>query len=706
MDAVPGGVYLCIHAVLCLATRLARGSRNQVARVVIVFCRYCPVETMAEPALKRRRHVEADASCDLEKELTVAVGAGARPAIDPLPNCIATLKETLTEIIGADKWGGLFDASLPCVERCKALDVVLDMPAAYEVLGSDLAAMKQHVYALTEKLLLAHVTGKGFTFDDAIRHHDKYSVRAMCATVAATRYTHLGSALSVDPLCARTPYTAVSMYLLPHPCRLGDKVVYERPMPIGGSNTRKSKLHDRARALFTQSLKAKLLKKGLLFKWVPYRRSASTQPSSQKRETGVGKAGKCGKKGPSGKVAAGGPKGAGGSVPPVVPELPSGGKGGVKGGSQNAHDIAQPGDDTDASKALEITKVIGVDHDSAWLFTNARVTFEGLIDHANEQAVSLEHCLGPRIFYASEEGSLTMALPGQSAKAGALTFEEFILFSDGTAAKVAAGCKRFMNDANIGGLVMLQPTQIPAVFGQLSGRNPTKRWRICLNNDALTTKTEDIESRIGADCAVCLASEGEGLQHQLDNFFPDVNLVEGVIRVVPNEHDRIQQFVLEETGRKVLLSFWEQVCKACNVCRGRDDARMRDHFTDSLGIFQCRVVKVYVETVNDMNVILPQGLRRVCCFYVFPQHILPVAARFSGVGVVEIRFPRRIACAPDSFTTPTQFSTEYLASFVSCGEITCATKIGRFSKNGSSVKNVFFKTMDHSQLVTVFATKR
>ena len=104
---------------------------------------------------------------------------------------------------------------------------------------------------------------------------------------------------------------------------------------------------------------------------------------------------------------------------------------------------------------------------------------------------------------------------------------------------------------------MLQPGQIPAVFGQLSGRNPTKRWRICLNNDALSADTEGIESRFGADCSVCLASEAEGLQHQLDNFFPNVALVEGVIKAVDtDEESPVKEFILEDQGRLLMLDFW------------------------------------------------------------------------------------------------------------------------------------------------------
>ena len=537
---------------------------------------------------------------DLDLELATAAQAGVSPAADPLPETIKMVSNTVAAMITVDKWAELFDASQPCPARCPALDVILDMPAAYEVLGSGLAAMKQHVYDLTEKLLLIQSQDKGFTFDDALRHHAMYNVRGMCGAVASTRNTHIGNALSVDPLCARTPYTALSMFLIPSPCKLADKTVYERPMPIGGSNTRKSKLHDRARTLLTQGLKAKLLEKGLLFKWTV--RSPSAQSSGTKKPAGRGK-GKVSKGGAG--ANKGGPKGV---APKAIPQ--------PKNSAPVPNSAALDDDDdpsgADASMEVGPSKVIVADSDFAWLFINARVTFEGLIDHANEQAVSLPLGLGPRIFYASEEGSLTMALPGQPAKAGALSFEEFILFSDGTAAKVAAGCKRSMMDANIGGLVMLQPTQIPAVFGQLSGRNPTKRWRICLNNDALTTNTDDIESRIGADCTVCLASEVEGLQYQLDNFFPRVERTEGGgLRFLDGAQEPLKQFILEEKGRKILLSFWEQICKACNTCHGRADPRMRDHFTDSLGIFQCRVFKVYVETVNDMNILLPTGVAKI-----------------------------------------------------------------------------------------------
>ncbi|CAK0805889.1 unnamed protein product [Prorocentrum cordatum] len=110
---------------------------------------------------------------------------------------------------------------------------------------------------------------------------------------------------------------------------------------------------------------------------------------------------------------------------------------------------------------------------------------------------------------------------------------------------------------------------------------------------------------------VCIASEAEGLGHQLDNFFPKVRLVNGAIRMAEGEQKPRADFDLDDNGRQSMLSLWEAICRACNACTGREDPRMRDHFTDSLGIFQRRVFKVYVETVNDMNVLLPVGIPRI-----------------------------------------------------------------------------------------------
>lgn len=386
---------------------------------------------------KRRRFVAEDSSFNLDTALSTAVDTGARPASDPLPAAVKLLQDTLKEIMGAERWNDFFDASSPGTqERCTALDAILDMPAAYEVLGADLGAMQQHIFELTEKLLVAHAQEKGFTFDDAIRHHATYNVQAMCGVIASTRNRHLGSTLAVDPLCARAPYTAASMFLLPMPCTLTDKVVYERPMPIGGSNTRKSKLHDRTRKLFTHSLKKKLFDKGLLYKNVE--RSGGGQPAGAKGKASTGKADKRGK--------AAGMKGVG-KAKAKAGGKGKGGKGGLKGDGGDGHDQGGKGADADVAQEYDaatdaddaddaddgrsVTKSIVADQELAWLFVNARVTFEGLIDNANEQAVSTELGLGPRIFYATEEGSLTMALPGQSAKSGALSFEEFILFSDG-----------------------------------------------------------------------------------------------------------------------------------------------------------------------------------------------------------------------------------------------------------------------------------
>ena len=188
---------------------------------------------MAEPALKRRRHVSSDASLGLDSELAKEVSKGIAPSADPMPAAMADLCKTLVEIIEVSRWGEVFDASVPCDERCRALDEILDMPAAYEALGSDFATMKKHIYDLTHKLLQVSAQEKGFTFTDAIEYHDKYNVRGMCGAIAAARNIHLGRALSVDALCARAPYTAVSMYLKPSLCKLADKVVYERPNPKG-----------------------------------------------------------------------------------------------------------------------------------------------------------------------------------------------------------------------------------------------------------------------------------------------------------------------------------------------------------------------------------------------------------------------------------------------------------------------------------------
>eukprot|EP00959_Pyramimonas_sp_CCMP1952_P108118 2260276-Pyramimonas_sp.AAC.1 len=90
------------------------------------------------------------------------------------------------------------------------------------------------------------------------------------------------------------------MYLLPSPYKLADKVVYERPVPIGGSNTRKSKLHARARTLLTESLKEKLCDKGLQYKWVP--RPVGGQAGGQRGKAGGAKGGKGGKKGAREKI--------------------------------------------------------------------------------------------------------------------------------------------------------------------------------------------------------------------------------------------------------------------------------------------------------------------------------------------------------------------------------------------------------------------
>ena len=119
-------------------------------------------------------------------------------------------------------------------------------------------------------------------------------------------------------------------------------------------------------------------------------------------------------------------------------------------------------------------------------------------------------------------------------------------------------------------------------------------------NDASSTDTEGIESRFGADCSVCLASEAEGLQHQLNNFFPNVALVDGVIKAIDTVEDEElpKEFILEDQGRLLMLDFWNEICEACNKCRGCEDPRMRDHFTDSLGIFLSRTFKLYINVIS------------------------------------------------------------------------------------------------------------
>ena len=53
---------------------------------------------------------------------------------------------------------------------------------------------------------------------------------------------------------------------------------------------------------------------------------------------------------------------------------------------------------------------------------------------------------------------------------------------------------------------------------------------------------------------------------------------------------------------------------------------MYEHFTDSLGIFKCRVLKLYVETVNDANVLRPQGARKIAFAKSIPWQFVVKAA--------------------------------------------------------------------------------
>ena len=67
---------------------------------------------------------------------------------------------------------------------------------------------------------------------------------------------------------------------------------------------------------------------------------------------------------------------------------------------------------------------------------------------------------------------------------------------------------------------------------------------------------------------------------------------------------------LEETGCKVCLGFWKEMCKACNTCRGRADPRMHDFFTDSLASMQRRGLNVFLETVNGTVAMFLKVCRR------------------------------------------------------------------------------------------------
>ena len=91
---------------------------------------------------KRRRNVEETASRALERELQAAVDAGEGTAVDPTPAAIVTFAKTLSEVLPPARWCEVFDLTKSCPERSKALDVILDMPAAYEVLGSGMGAMR------------------------------------------------------------------------------------------------------------------------------------------------------------------------------------------------------------------------------------------------------------------------------------------------------------------------------------------------------------------------------------------------------------------------------------------------------------------------------------------------------------------------------------------------------------------------------------
>ena len=72
-----------------------------------------------------------------------------------------------------------------------------------------------------------------------------------------------------------------------------------------------------------------------------------------------------------------------------------------------------------------------------------------------------------------------------------------------------------------------------------------------------------------------------------------------------------KEFRLEAKGRKILLGIWAEICKACNQCRGQEDPRVHDHMTDSLGIIYSRAFKVFIETINDMNLVIPDTAAKI-----------------------------------------------------------------------------------------------
>eukprot|EP00973_Karenia_brevis_P078759 10931987-Karenia_brevis.AAC.1 len=138
-------------------------------------------------------------------------------------------------------------------------------------------------------------------------------------------------------------------------------------MPIGGSNTRKSKLHDRARLLFTRGLKETLADKGFHYKWVPApvsgmvskggraNKGASRQEGDRDNSASKGAKAKAGDG--KGMNMKGFPKGAGPA-----------GKGAAPADAANG----LPDERLEATQS----KVIRASCDLDWLFINTRVTFE------------------------------------------------------------------------------------------------------------------------------------------------------------------------------------------------------------------------------------------------------------------------------------------------------------------------------------------
>ena len=627
-------------------------------------------------SLRKRKHVSESSGRGLAEELKQSVDAGPKLLEDPIDDTKRQLKTAIEGLIGQN-WAAIFDVQSEVPERSKALDLVMDMESTYAVLGSKLEDIVAHAGDLVSFLLNTHK----FDYAAAIKAHDTYHIAAMTGKIAAARNKHIASVLSIDPVYGRTAYSAVSMFLLPNGLSMEGKDVKELPMPLAGTNARKSELANRAHTLLSCSrdeggLKEKLMQKGYHFKKdlkvdLP-KASSRNQPEGAvggaappaprpSRRQPVGGAGG-GRAAPPPPVAAGkaAPKArrrpilqaaaaaaaaaAEEAAAPGIGELANAGLAGVavfdpagagdagqmpQGAPAAAGAAAVPGVRGEAEAGGEGLpgQLSGADRDrqrgfkivedpsfDAWLFCNARVTFEGLIDSANQSAVAPSMGCKAKACYITEEASISLVFPGQPSKSSALEYEEMLLFADGTASKIASGKRRTLAKGHTGGMLCNQISQVPAMLSKNSGRNPTKRFRIVLNNDALTTDEEGLESRVGAPMTACRKAEVVSLEKQMDLLHPDVTLVDGDICVAgEHPHPRPLIFESDELGKKLLILFWKAVCQAINKCRqpGPDgqpegseipsslQGRLVDHFTDSLGQIRRLSFKTYLETVSD-----------------------------------------------------------------------------------------------------------